>query len=79
MATAEPAGPLTARQIVRLAAAVSAKSMAAIAEGYMDISDETIKNHQLENKDNVQAFNRAVIKHWRNKNSGDQVKVSFFQ
>ena len=66
---------LTNRQIVRLAAAISANNMAAIAEGYMDISDETIKNKKYENKDDAQAFNREIIKVWVYKNSGN-VKVS---
>ena len=50
--------------------------MAAIAEGYMDISDETIKNKKYENKDDAEAFNREIIKEWRNKNSRNYVKVS---
>ena len=66
---------LTNRQIVRLAAAISANNMAAIAEGYMDISDETIKNKKYENKDDAKAFNREIIKVWVYKNSGDYVKV----
>ena len=53
---------MTNRQIVRLAAAISANNMAAIAEGYMDISDETIKNKKYENKDDAKAFNREIIK-----------------
>ena len=66
---------LTRKQIVRLAAAISANNMAAIAEGYMDISDETIKNKKYENKDDAQAFKREIIKVWVYKNSGDYVKV----
>ena len=67
---------LTPRQIVRLAAAISASKMAAIAEGYMDISDETIKNKKFENKDDAEAFNREILKYWINKNSGpNQAKV----
>ena len=66
---------LTPRQIVRLAAAISANNMTAIAEGYMGISDETIKNKKYENKDDAQAFNREIIKVWIYKNSGDYVKV----
>ena len=50
--------------------------MAAIAEGYMNISDATIKNKKYENKDDAEAFNREVLRHWKNKNSSsDQVKV----
>ena len=78
MATSGTSGCLTKQQIVRLAAAISADNMAAIAEGYMDISNETVKNLQYENKAQAQAFNREVILYWVNKNSGtDQVQVSY--
>ena len=77
MATGGESGLLTNRQIVRLAAAISADDMASIAEGYMNITHETIKNLQYENRGKAQAFNRAVIRHWANKNSGpEQVNVS---
>ena len=77
MATSDDKACLTQRQVVRLAAAISADKMAAIAEGYMNISNETVKNLQYENKAQAQAFNREVIRHWVNKNAGmDQVQVS---
>ena len=66
---------LTRKQIVRLAAAISANNLAAIAEGYMDIDDVTIKNLQYENKEQAQAFNRDVIKYWICKNQHNRVKV----
>ena len=73
----EKTAQLTRRQIVRLAATISAGNMAAIAEGYMGISDETIKNKKYENKDSAEAFNREMLKYWSYKNSGDdQVYVS---
>ena len=54
-------------------------NMAAIAEGYMDIDDATIKNKKSENKDDAEAFNREIIRIWRNRYSGsNQVKVSRF-
>ena len=78
MATSGKEEYLTPRQIVRLAAAISADNMAAIAEGYMEISNETVKNLQYENKAQAQAFNREVIRYWVNTNSGtDQVQVSY--
>ena len=71
---------LTPSQIVRLAAPISMNNMATIAEGYMDIDDATIKNRKSENKDDAEAFNREIIKIWRNRYSGsNQVKVSRFQ
>ena len=68
-ASNENEGYLTNRQIVRLAAAISANNMAAIAEAYMDIPSETIKNKKYENKDDAEAFNREILKYWCNKNS----------
>ena len=67
---------LTRKQIVRLASAISADNMASIAEGYMDIDDATIKNLQYENKCNAEAFNREIIKRWKNQNPGNQVEVN---
>ena len=66
---------LSPRQIVRLAAAIPANNMAAIAEGYMDIDDAIIKNLQYENKDDAQAFNRDIIKCWAFKTRDNQVQV----
>ena len=75
MATGGDLDHLTRKQIVRLAAAISADNMASIAEGYMDIDDATIKNKKFENKDNAEAFNRDIIKHWMYKNPDNQVQV----
>ena len=75
MASDKSEGQLTRKQMVPLAALISVQKMAAIAEGYMDISDETIKNIKFENKDD--AVNREIIKYWLNKNSGgNQILVS---
>ena len=73
--TSSPEGHLTQRQIVRLATAISADKMTAIAEGYLGISDETIKNIERDTR-NAEAFNRGLLKYWINKNPGpSQVKV----
>ena len=75
MATGGDADRLTPQQIVFLASAISAKNMAVIAEGYMDIDDVTIKNLQYENKDDAKAFNREVIRTWANRIPENQVQV----
>ena len=76
MASSKDSDQLSPKQIVRLARTISADNMSAIAEGYMDIDDATIKNKKSENKDDAEAFNREIIKIWRNKYSGsDEVKV----
>ena len=49
--------------------------MASIAEGYLGITDETIKELQSENKDNAEAFNREIFRDWTRRNPQDQVKV----
>ena len=79
--TSCPKTQLTNRQIVRLAAAISADNMAAIAEGYMNIKDETIKNIRRD-ASNSEEFNREIIKFWVNTNSGPnqaQVRGISFQ
>ena len=79
MASGGSPDQLTRKQIVRLATAISADNMAAIAEGYMDIETETVKNLQYENRDKAQAFTRDVIRLWTNKNSGpNQIQVTFY-
>ena len=70
-------GKLSNRQRVRLAAIITKHGMKSIAEGYFELNEETVKNLETENKDNVEAFNREVIKKWEYTNSCDnQVKVS---
>ena len=76
MASKEDKQQLTRKQIVRLSAAISANNMMGIAEGYMDIDEATIQNKKFENKEDAQAFNRAIIKTWLYKNPHNQVEVS---
>ena len=75
MATGGDSEQLTKRQIVRLAAAISSNDMEAIAEGYMNIDIETIKNLRDENQRNAQAFNREIIRYWAYQNPQPQVQV----
>ena len=72
----DDSGLLTKRQIVRLAASISSDNMESIAEGYMDISPETVKNIRRD-ASNSEAFNRDIIRFWANKNPDGQVEVSF--
>ena len=74
MASKDKKRSLTPRQIVRLASAISTDNMESIAEGYLDISPETIKNIRCDSS-NSEAFNRHVIRHWTYKNPEDQVQV----
>ena len=61
MTTAEePCGRVTQKQIVVLAAAISSEAMEAIAEGYMDISSETVK-YIRRDASNSEAFNREIF------------------
>ena len=68
---------LTNRQIVRLAAAISTDNLESIAEGYMGIEPETVKNLQDENRGKAQAFNRAILRYWANKHPENQVQVGW--
>ena len=71
----DDSGGLTSRQIARLAASISFDNMESIAEGYMDIDTEIVKNIRRD-ASNSQAFNRGTIRFWANKNPDGQVKVS---
>ena len=66
---------LSPPQKVDLAAAISADKMAAIAEGYMDIPSETIKNLKYETNHSAETFNREIIRCWAYKNPENQVEV----
>ena len=76
MASKGNTGQLTQLQIVRLAAKIAAKNMAPIAEGYMGIDEATIENKKYENKDDADAFNRAMLRTWANRNPENQVHVN---
>ena len=66
---------LSERKVVQLAAAISVNAMKTIAEGYLDIAPETVKTAE-ENRGDAEAFNREIIRYWRNRNPGpDQVEV----
>ena len=70
------ASALTNKVIVQLAAAIAVTDMKTIAEGYLDISPESIANIEYENQGDTGAINRKIIRHWANKNSGsEQIKV----
>ena len=70
---------LSPPQIVDLAAAISADKMEAIAEGYLDIPSETIKNLKFETKDSAETFNREIIRCWAYKNPENQVQVIIYR
>ena len=74
MTTRAESGQLTQKQIVRLGAAISADKMESIAEGYMEINEETIKDIRR-NASNSEAFNRDIIRYWSNIHPDNQVQV----
>ena len=78
MATGGDPGQLTRRQIALLASAIATDKMESIAEGYMNIRPETVKNIWQENQGKAEAFNRAVIICWANQNPKNQVQVCWF-
>ena len=74
MATGGKSEKLTNKQIVRLAAAISIDNMSSIAEGYMDINNETVKNIRRNEADS-EAFNRAILRYWANKHPDNPMQV----
>ena len=61
---------LSPKQIVSLARVITMDNMECIAVTYLGIEEETIKNLKAEHRENVEAFNRSVLRYWRNKNGG---------
>ena len=69
-------GYLTTKQIARLAPTISSVDMETIALGYLDLDEEWIASMRVEKAQQLEAFNRAVIRKWANMNSTPkQVKV----
>ena len=70
-------GELSGTQIVRLGKEISTQAMESLAEGYLEISDARIKSLKEQHKNNVDAFNRELIRNWGQRNPGEnQVQVS---
>ena len=78
MATGGKSEKLTNKQIVRLAAAIPADNMTSVAEGYLDINPETVRNIRR-NEGDSEAFNRAILRYWANKHPENQVEVGCLQ
>ena len=73
-------GYLTTGQIARLAPVISITDMETIALGYLGLEEEWIESLRVEKKDQPEAFNRAVLRKWMNKNSSPkQIKVNFLE
>ena len=54
--------------------------METIALGYLGLEQEGIESLRLQKKDQPEAFNRAVLRKWANKNSTKkQVKVQYLE
>ena len=70
-------GKLTNHHKVRLARAISSSDMESIALGYLGVEEETIKNLKAEHRENIEAFNRSLIRNWMHRNAGNcQTKVN---
>ena len=69
-------GRLTNHQTVTLARAISQPAMESIALGYLGIEQETIDSYRAAHRENTEAFNREILRLWRNKHGGDdQIQV----
>ena len=53
-----------------MGASITLQAMRSIALGYFNLSKTTVKILEAENKDDLEAFNRAVIEKWENHSSG---------
>ena len=66
---------ITENIIVRLAEAISAKALEPIALSYMGIEPATLNNLKTEHREDIEGFNRDVIRKWCYRNpEHDQVK-----
>ena len=69
-------GELSNQQFVRLGLEISTPAMESLAEGYLGINDARIKSLKEQHKNNMDAFNRELIRDWLYRNPGEnQVEV----
>ena len=76
MATGGHGGEITNLQYVELGRAISRPNMESIALGYLNIDQETIDSMKVKHREDIEAFNRDVLRTWAYKSAvRDQVKV----
>ena len=75
MATNEKGKLLTNRQIMMVAASISADNMESIALRYFDFSKELIDSVKKDNGGDSEEISRSLIRKWANMNSENQVQV----
>ena len=76
MATGGNSGEITNRQYVELGRAIPRPNMESIALGYLNIEQETIDSMKVQHREDIEAFNRDVLRTWAYKSAApDQVKV----
>ena len=71
----DPSGQLTPRQIVYVAATISADDMETIAEGYMDISHQMVSDLRFNVRHSEVEFNRRILRIWIEKTPNYQKQV----
>ena len=67
-------GQLTESQIAHLAQAIYSNNMESIALAHLGEKSETIKNLKTQHRDNIEAFNRDLIRNWMYRNPGNDQK-----
>ena len=71
-------GRLTNAEIVPLAREISCQNMESIALGYLGFDQDVIDSLKIAPRENMEAFNRAILRRWANQNPGnDQVQVEY--
>ena len=77
MAAGEASTELSQRQIARLSSRISVCDVETLAEGYMGMTAETLRDlrvrHDIET--NGASYNREIFRCWAKENPGDQIKV----
>ena len=72
----EKSEQLTPRQIVCMAATISADDMETIAEGYMDINHQIVSDLRSSVRHSELEFNRRILRLWIEKTQNRQKQVS---
>ena len=64
-------GRLTNVHIVPLAREISCQNMESIALGYLGFDQDVIDSLKTAHRENVEAFNRDILRRWANQNGGN--------
>ena len=75
MAAGSESQQLTDEQIGQLAKVISEQNMEFLADEYLELKYETVISCRRMAEMDPEAFNREIIKRWRNRNPGNSRQV----